>query len=65
MVVEIKSTDTAEEIQEKLNAIKEESGRIKQEAAEKRAERFDKYFGQWKIAIDPLELQKQWRDEWD
>lgn len=64
MVVEIKSTDTAEEIQKKLQAIKDETLKNQQEATEERVKRFEKYFGKWKFDGDPLALQKQWRDEW-
>ena len=64
MVVEIKSTDTPEEIQEKLQAIKNETLRKQQEINEDRYKRIEKYFGCWKTDVDPLELQKQWRDEW-
>jgi hypothetical protein len=65
MVVEIKSTDSEEEIQRKLQAVKEEAARDQQQSADEREKRFDKYFGKWKTAIDPLELQKRWRNEWD
>jgi hypothetical protein len=64
MVVEIKSTDSAEEIQQKLQAIKNETLRTEQEATEERVKRFEKYFGKWTFEGDPLALQKQWRDEW-
>jgi hypothetical protein len=65
MVVEIKSTDSPGEIQEKLHAIKQEAEKKQHEAVEKKEQRFEKYFGMWKTDIDPLALQKQWRDEWD
>jgi len=65
MVVEIKSTDTPEEIQEKLQAIKDERLRRQKEIDDQRKENIKKYFGCWKSDLDPLELQKKWRDEWE
>jgi len=65
MVVEIKSTDTPEEIQEKLQAIKNETARKQKEAEDTRREQLMKYFGSIKSDMDPLALQKQWRNEWD
>jgi restriction endonuclease S subunit len=61
MVVEIKQTDTPEEVEKKLLAIREETEKKKIE----RKERIMKHFGSIKIDIDPLELQRQWRNEWD
>ena len=65
MVVEIKSTDTAEEIQEKLQAIMQLSKQKQAIAAKERRERLMKCFGVIKSDLDPLEIQKQLRSEWD
>jgi 5'-deoxynucleotidase YfbR-like HD superfamily hydrolase len=65
MVVEIKSTDTPEEIQEKLQAIMKSSERKQAIAANERRERLMKCFGAIKTDLDPLEIQKQLRSEWD
>jgi hypothetical protein len=65
MVVEIKSTDSAEEIDRKLQAIKNESARKQKEAEAARIEQLMKYFGSIKSDADPLALQKQWRNDWE
>lgn len=65
MVVEIKSTDTSEEIQEKLQAIRRSSKQRHIIAANKRKEELMKCFGAIKSDLDPLEIQKQLRSEWD
>ena len=61
MVVEIKQSDTPEEVEKKLAAIRGETEKKRQE----KIDRVMKYFGSVKLDIDPLELQKQWRSEWD
>lgn len=65
MVVEIKSTDTPEEVAEKLKAIKKKCTKEGGETPEQREARFDKYFGAIKFDGDPVELQRKWRDEWE
>jgi hypothetical protein len=65
MVVEIKSTDSAEEIQRKLQAIKQSSEQKQLIAANERRERLMKCFGAIKSDLDPLEIQRQLRSEWD
>lgn len=65
MVVEIKSTDSAEEIQQKLQAIMQASEQKQLIAAKERREKLMKCFGAIKSDLDPLEIQKQLRSEWD
>ena len=65
MVVEIKRTDTPEEIKEKLKAINAETSKKQQIAEEERKQRLMKFFGAIKTELDPLEIQRQLRNEWD
>ncbi|CAM3700211.1 hypothetical protein MUGA111182_03930 [Mucilaginibacter galii] len=65
MVVEIKSTDTPQEVDKKLQAIMQASEQKQLIAANERRERLMKCFGAIKSDLDPLEIQKQLRSEWD
>ena len=65
MVVEIKSTDTPEERDEKLRAVMDASAKRRNEVEREKRARLMKLFGTIKFDGDPVELQRKWRDEWD
>lgn len=58
MTVEIKKDDTPEEIRRKLEELEDVDRKA-------RVERLKPFFGILKRKIDPLQLQKKWRNEWD
>jgi 7,8-dihydro-6-hydroxymethylpterin-pyrophosphokinase len=58
MVVIVKNTDSPEKIMKKLQAVETEQ-------TAKRIERLKPFFGVLKRNIDPLKLQKKWRNEWE
>jgi len=57
MVVTIKNTDSPEKIIQQLQA-------VEKELSKKRVEQLQPFFGVLKRDIDPLKLQKKWRNEW-
>ncbi|QQL48847.1 hypothetical protein [Mucilaginibacter ginkgonis] len=61
MTVEILQSDTPEEVDNKLSQIDKQIDKKNEE----RFKRVMKYFGSVKLDIDPLKLQRQWRDEWE
>jgi CRISPR/Cas system-associated exonuclease Cas4 (RecB family) len=62
MVVEIKQTDTPEEVKKKLQVFQDEMVRKENE----RKERIKSFFGILKRDdINPIEIQRKLRDEWD
>jgi hypothetical protein len=58
MTIEINNDDTPESIKKKVQQMEDHQRDL-------RVERFKKYFGILKLKVDPLELQKKWRDEWE
>lgn len=58
MVIEIKKDDNADDVLKKLQYIDDEQQK-------KRAEELKPFFGVFKRNINPLNLQKQWRNEWE
>jgi len=62
MVVEIKNTDTPEEVKRKLQGVRDEMGKREHE----RKEEIKSFFGILKRPdIDPIAIQRKLRDEWD
>ena len=57
MVVEIKNSDTADEVKKKLDE-------FNTKIAKKQHADLSKYFGTLKLDKDPVALQHKWRDEW-
>ena len=57
MVIEIKKTDSPEEVKQKL---KNYSDKV----ANQKNARLEKLFGAFHIKEDPVKLQRRWRDEW-
>jgi hypothetical protein len=58
MVVKIRNSDSPEKIRKELRAIEDDQ-------TKKRIDRLKLFFGILKRDIDPLKLQKKWRNEWE
>ncbi len=65
MTVELLQSDTPEEKEKKLQAFLEYRDKKSEEERQIKLDRIKKFFGVIKSDLDPLELQKKMRDEWD
>lgn len=65
MIIEIKQSDSREEVEAKLQQMHDHVSKKEEERQEKeKKEKLKSLFGSIKLKEDPVVMQRRWRDEW-